>query len=54
MFDIGTNHRGFSTAQPDFTGTIIDDPYVPSEAREFLRRNLEPAAQVKAHNDPGR
>jgi len=50
MFDVGTNHQGFSTAQPEFRGLIMEDPYIPSEAREFLGRNLDsgaPAAQPR-------
>lgn len=40
MFDVGTNHQGFSTAQPEFRGSIAEYPYSEPEAREFLRRNL--------------
>jgi hypothetical protein len=40
FFDLGTNHQGFSTAQPEFPGFFMIAPFGPAEAQEFLNRNL--------------
>jgi hypothetical protein len=38
--DVGANPQGFSTAQPDFSGTLRLDPYNASESQAFLVKNL--------------
>jgi hypothetical protein len=40
FFDLGSNHQGFSTSQPEFPGFFLNAPFSPAEAREFIGRNL--------------
>ena len=40
LFDLGTNHQGFSTAEPDYPGLFVNEPFSRAEAQEFLSRNL--------------
>jgi hypothetical protein len=48
FFDLGTNHQGFSTAQPDYPGLFINEPFSRTEAQEFLSRNLRVDTQSRA------
>ena len=48
FFDLGTNHQGFSSAQPDYPGFFVNEPFSRAEAQEFLSRNLRGGVQARA------